>query len=182
MYYLTQRLILRTLEIDEANLCLDYLVRNKDFLANWEPKRNEEYYTLKNAEKILHQKIFENETKKGVHLFLFLKDEKNLIGSISISNILWGAFLSCFLGYKLDKDFTNKGYMTEGIEEVISICFNDYKLHRIEANIIPRNAASIRVVEKLGFEYEGTSKKYLEINGVWEDHHHYVLLNESVEQ
>ncbi len=182
MYYLTQRLILRSLEIDEANLYLDYLVRNKDFLTQWEPKRNEEFYTLKNAENILQQKLFENETKKGVHLFLFLKDEKTLIGSISISNILWGAFLSCFLGYKLDKDYINKGYMTEGIEEVISICFNDYKLHRIEANIIPRNAASIRVVEKLGFEYEGTSKKYLEINGVWEDHHHFVLLNESVEQ
>lgn len=181
MYYLTQRLILRSLEIDEADLYLDYLVRNKDFLAEWEPQRNEEYYKLKNAENILQQKIFENETKKGVHLFLFLKDEKYLIGSISISNILWGAFLSCFLGYKLDKDYINKGYITEGIEEVISICFNDYRLHRIEANIIPRNAASIRVAEKLGFEYEGTSKKYLEINGKWEDHHHYVLLNDNVE-
>ena len=181
MFYLTQRLILRSLEIDEADIYLDYLIRNKEFLAEWEPQRNEEYYTLMNAETVLQQKNFENQTKKGVHLFLFLKDEKTLIGSISISNILWGVFLSCFLGYKLDKDFINKGYITEGIEEVISICFNDYKLHRIEANIIPRNAASVRVVQKLGFEFEGTSKKYLEINGLWEDHHHYVLLNEKVE-
>lgn len=92
MHYLTQRLILWALEIDEADLYLDYLVRNKDFLAQWEPKRNEEYYKLKNAENILHQKNFENETKKGVHLFLFLKDNKNLIGSISIFNIFWGRF------------------------------------------------------------------------------------------
>ena len=181
MYYLTQRLILRSLEIDEADLYLDYLVRNKDFLAEWEPIRIEEYFTLQNTEAILRQKILENETGSGIHLFLFLKDEKTLIGSISITNVLREPFLSCFLGYKLDKDHINKGYITEGIEEVISICFNDYQLHRIEANIIPRNIPSIRVVEKLGFEYEGTSRKYLKINGVWKDHHHYVLLNEKVE-
>jgi ribosomal-protein-alanine N-acetyltransferase len=64
---------------------------------------------------------------------------------------------------------------------VVEYAFNELKLHRIEANIIPRNAGSIRAVEKAGFTCEGTSKKYLQINGVWEDHAHYVRLNEKVE-
>jgi ribosomal-protein-alanine N-acetyltransferase len=59
--------------------------------------------------------------------------------------------------------------------------FGEYGLHRIEANIMPRNAASLRVVEKAGFHREGLAKKYLKINGVWEDHIHMVLLNDRME-
>ena len=59
--------------------------------------------------------------------------------------------------------------------------FTEKRLHRIEANIIPRNIASIKAIEKAGFIYEGISKKYLNINGVWEDHLHYVLLNSEIE-
>jgi ribosomal-protein-alanine N-acetyltransferase len=64
--------------------------------------------------------------------------------------------------------------------EVIRIAFDGMGLHRIEANIIPRNVRSRRVVEKLGFTLEGMSRKYLRINGVWEDHLHYALLNEKI--
>ncbi|WP_278244288.1 GNAT family N-acetyltransferase [Caldisalinibacter kiritimatiensis] len=92
-----------------------------------------------------------------------------------------GPFLSCFLGYKLDKDEVNKGYMTEALKMGIDIAFNELKLHRIEANIMPKNEASLRIVKKLGFYEEGVAKKYLKINGKWEDHIHMVLLNEDIE-
>ncbi len=71
--------------------------------------------------------------------------------------------------------------MTEAIVKMVAIAFEKLSLHRIEANIIPRNTRSIRTVEKAGFEYEGISKKYLKINGVWEDHVHMVILNEAME-
>lgn len=89
-------------------------------------------------------------------------------------------FLSCHLGYKLDKDEINKGYTTEAIEKGIDIIFNEFGLHRIEANIMPKNKSSLRVVEKLGFCNEGLAYKYLKINGKWEDHIHIVLLNDKV--
>lgn len=181
MKFPTERLILRSLEIEEAPLLLDYLIRNKDFLAEWEPIRNEDYFTIENIRTVLQKQTADNEEKKGLHLYLFTKDDNMLFGNINITNIIFGPFQSCFLAYKLDKDKINRGYITEGLREVINICFNNYLLHRIEANIIPRNIRSIKVVKKLGFEYEGSSKKYLKINGVWEDHHHYVLLNEKVE-
>ena len=104
-----------------------------------------------------------------------------VIGSIALSNVVTGAFWSCFLGYKLDQEHGGRGYMTEAVKAVVEYGFETLKLHRIEANIMPRNAASIAVVTKCGFEYEGTARKYLKINGVWEDHAHYVVLNEAVE-
>jgi ribosomal-protein-alanine N-acetyltransferase len=71
----------------------------------------------------------------------------------------------------------NHGYITEALRRAIRFAFEDLQLHRIEANIMPKNVRSIRVVEKLGFVNEGLSRKYLKIAGVWEDHVHYVLLN-----
>lgn len=64
---------------------------------------------------------------------------------------------------------------------MIAIAFRDLELHRIEANIMPHNKASLRVVEKQGFQFEGLAKKYLKIDGKWEDHIHMVLLNEEME-
>jgi len=96
-------------------------------------------------------------------------------------NIVRGVFLSCHLGYGLDKDEINKGYMTEALNAVIRFAFDKVKLHRIEANVMPRNKPSIRIVEKLGFKNEGLARKYLKINGKWEDHIHFVVLNKKLE-
>jgi ribosomal-protein-alanine N-acetyltransferase len=71
--------------------------------------------------------------------------------------------------------------MMEAVQSISNYAFGDLKLHRIEANIMPRNHASLKVVEKLGFFNEGTKRKYLKFNGTWEDHIHMVLLNEEVE-
>ena len=75
----------------------------------------------------------------------------------------------------------NSGMMTDALKRAIRFAFEDMKLHRIEANIMPHNTRSISVVEKLGFVNEGLSRKYLKIAGKWEDHLHYVLLNPNEE-
>ena len=75
-----------------------------------------------------------------LRLWIFKKgDMSRVIGTVAFNNIIRGAFLSCHLGYKLDKDEINKGYATEAIRKGIDIIFNYYGLHRIEANIMPRN-------------------------------------------
>ena len=103
-----------------------------------------------------------------------------VIGDLTFNNIVRGAFQSCHLGYKIDGRQLNQGFMTEALRCAIAYVFSELKLHRIEANIMPRNARSRRVVEKLGFVQEGLARKYLKINGAWEDHFHYVLLNDAV--
>ena len=95
--------------------------------------------------------------------------------------MVWGAFCSAFLGYKMDAEYQNKGYMTDAVRLVVRYAFETLGLHRLEANIMPRNAASLRVVKKNGFVAEGLARKYLKINGIWEDHIHMVKWNEGEE-
>jgi ribosomal-protein-alanine N-acetyltransferase len=71
--------------------------------------------------------------------------------------------------------------MTEAVAAVVTQAFTTLGLHRIEANAMPRNAASRRVLARLGFDEEGVSRHYLKIAGVWEDHVRHVLLNREME-
>ena len=64
---------------------------------------------------------------------------------------------------------------------MVEYAFQELRLHRIEANVMPRNRASLRVLEKNGFENEGLAKRYLQINGEWEDHIHMVIRNAAME-
>lgn len=182
--YETDRLMLKILDETNSPQVLDYYMRNRDFLEEWEPKQPNDFYTLEAQAAQLRNNSKEFEEKRALRLWIFKKGDKEgsrIIGTIAFNNIVWGAFLSCFLGYKLNKDEINKGYITEALKKGIEIAFNEYKLHRIEANIMPKNVRSLRVVEKLGFYNEGLAHKYLRISGKWEDHIHMVLLNEELE-
>ncbi|MDT8719255.1 GNAT family N-acetyltransferase [Clostridium sp. 19966] len=179
--YETERLVLKVLDKSYADLVLEYYSRNKLFLEEWEPRRNEGFYTKAYHEKELEKEYISIEKGDSFRVWILKKeDERKIIGSIGFSNIVRGAFLSCYLGYKLDKDEINKGYMTEAINKGIEIMFNEYGLHRIEANIMPKNKRSLRVAEKVGFYNEGLAYKYLNINGKWEDHIHMVFLNKRL--
>lgn len=178
--YKTERLVLRVIDKSYARLVLDYYKKNKIFLEEWEPIKNEEFYTIEYQEKQLESDLISMECGNQFRLWIFKRDDTRIIGSVGFSNIVGGSFLSCHLGYKLDEEELNKGFMTEAINKGIDIMFNEYKLHRIEANIMPKNKRSLRVTEKLGFSNEGLAHKYLRINGVWEDHIHMVMLNDNL--
>lgn len=178
--YETDRLILKVLDKNYAELVFEYYLENKEFLKDWEPTKNKEFYTIFYHEEQLDKDLVEIENYNSLRLWIFKKDDTKIIGCVSFSNIVRGVFMSCHLGYKLDKDEINKGYMTEAIKKGIDIIFNEFELHRIEANIMPRNISSLKVVEKLGFHNEGVAYKYLKINGEWEDHIHMVLLNDKL--
>jgi ribosomal-protein-alanine N-acetyltransferase len=179
--YYTDRLVMNVLKPNQTLKTLDYYGRNRDFLKEWEPDRSDSFYTYPYQHELLKQEYEEYKKKSMIRLWIFKKEDRNkAIGNICFSNIIYGNFLSCFLGYKLDKQEINKGYTTEAVKKGISIMFEEYKLHRIEANIIPENIRSIRVVEKLNFEKEGYSKRYLNINGEWRDHIHYAVYNDTL--
>ena len=177
----TKRLVLKTLDESSAAEVLDYYQRNKKFLNEWEASKNEDCFTLNYQRKLLKQQQKKMENGTLFRFWIYKKSNNKLIGSIAFNNIIRGAFQSCHLGYKLDKDEINQGYMTEALNTAIEYAFKELKLHRIEANIMPKNKPSFKVVEKLGFINEGISRKYLKINNSWEDHIHMVLLNEDLE-
>ena len=101
-----------------------------------------------------------------------------LAGVININEIVRGKFLSGYLGYYAFVPHNGRGYMNAGLTAVISRAFRMLRLHRLEANIQPDNEASRRLVERLGFRYEGLSPRYLKIAGQWQDHERWALTAE----
>jgi ribosomal-protein-alanine N-acetyltransferase len=83
------------------------------------------------------------------------------------------------VGYWIDESLAGRGYMPESVVAVLRFCFEQLLLHRVQISIIPRNHASRRVAEKLGIRAEGVAERYLEINGVWEDHIRYAITVEE---
>lgn len=180
----TERLSLRILDESEAPSVLSYCLRNRDFLQEWEPGRDEGYYSLSQQRELLAGDLQAMAEGRLFKVWIFERDGESpqtVIGTIALNNIVKGCFCSCHLGYRLDRLKTGRGYMTEGVRKVIDYAFGELGLHRIEANVMPRNMASLKVLGKLGFANEGVGRKYLKINGQWEDHIHMVLLNERME-
>lgn len=176
----TERLILKNLPPSYASKTLKFYEDNRDFLEPFEPERPSFFYTKHHQKQMLR---WDQEGFNGlgmVRLWIFEKNGPDMpIGTIALSNIIRGVFQSCFVGYKLDQKHIQQGYMTEAMLKVIEYAFFEMNLHRIEANIMPHNEPSLKLVRKLGFHEEGTAVKYLKIRGTWEDHIHMVLINED---
>jgi [ribosomal protein S5]-alanine N-acetyltransferase len=98
---------------------------------------------------------------------------------VALSNIVRGAWQNCTVGYYVDQTRNGRGYATEALGLATGFALTQAGLHRVQAGVMPRNAASIRVVEKNGFRFEGLARHYLQINGVWEDHNIYALTAEN---
>lgn len=176
----TERMYLTLSHPKLAERVADFNLRNKDALADREPARPRMYYTKRGMKKYL--KMDYKDTMKGTEFryYLTMKGSDKIIGTVCISSIAYGSVKACTLSYKIDKDYHNKGLCTEAVKEVINFAFNVLKLHRIEAEVMPRNGRSLRIMEKLGFEQEGLSRQCLEINNKWEDHYRFGLLNDKI--
>lgn len=183
---MTERLLLCQLNAENAVQINDYHRRNRDHFSEWSPLYEEDYYDEAFQKKLLNRQ--EVATQMGSMLKFWLVERhtdvhpKPIVGDVHFNNIIRGAFQSCFLGYKMDKNYLRCGYMFEALNKAIQYMFTVEKLHRIEANIMPYNDKSIALIEKLGFVKEGFSPKYLKINGKWENHLRYALINDRLEQ
>jgi [ribosomal protein S5]-alanine N-acetyltransferase len=99
-----------------------------------------------------------------------------LVGVINVSNIVFGSFRSGYLGYYAFAGSDQQGLMREALRATIRHAFGTLKLHRLEANIQPGNAASIALVRSCGFSKEGYSPRYLKIGGRWRDHERWAVV------
>jgi ribosomal-protein-alanine N-acetyltransferase len=111
-------------------------------------------------------------------LICLLSDEA-IVGSINLSQVFHGNFQSAYLGYYVGEPYAGRGLMTEALQLMLEHAFEDLKLHRLEANIQPANAASIALVEHAGFTREGFSRRYLKICGRWRDHERWAIIAED---
>ena len=102
-----------------------------------------------------------------------------IVGSAALSQIFRGVFQNAYLGYWVGEGHQRRGYTSEGVSLLLDRAFGPLGLHRVEANVMPRNEASLALVRRLGFRYEGLAERYLKIAGAWQDHEHWAMLAED---
>jgi ribosomal-protein-alanine N-acetyltransferase len=110
------------------------------------------------------------------------REDGAIVGFFDVSEIVRGLFQSAYLGYgavAAFAAFAGRGYMTEGMQLVLTRAFTELRLHRLEANIQPGNSASIALVRRSGFVREGLSERYLKIGGRWRDHERWAIRAEQ---
>ena len=109
---------------------------------------------------------------------LFLLDGR-FAGEVSLGSVQRGPFQMGYVGYWIDEALAGSGYVPEGVVLIMQYAFDVLQLHRLEAAIVPRNASSRRVADKLGLRDEGTAVRFLQIQGVYEDHIRYAMTMEE---
>ncbi|KKI94132.1 alanine acetyltransferase [Bacillus sp. SA1-12] len=175
----SKNIFVRTLEPDDAKASLHLELNNREFFQKFASRREESFYTLDGQLTRIKKNKELQELDQYYFFGIFLNESEKQIGSIMLSEILRGALQSCYVGYFLDRNHNGKGYMTEALRLIVDFAFNQLKLHRIEAGVMPHNIGSIRVLEKAGFHKEGVARKNVKINGKWEDHQVLAIINED---
>jgi [ribosomal protein S5]-alanine N-acetyltransferase len=174
-----ERIYIRFLDISDAAAVLDLQLRNKEFFKKYTTTKNENFYTLKLQEDIIKDNIIKKENDEKYSFGIFTKNSGELIGNVALTEVLRNSLQSCYIGYYLDMRHNGQGYMTEVVKRVVKFAFEDLKLHRIEAGVMPHNIRSMRVLEKAGFQKEGIARKNVKINGVWQDHQVLAIVSEN---
>ena len=167
-----RRVLLRPLLPTDFPAWREVRRRNSEWLTKWEPTRpvgapdvieDREAFSIRcNA----RQRELQLGSAYGFGIFV----DGEFAGEINLSSVQRGPFQSGSIGYWIDEAKAGKGYTPEALVVLAQYCFDELRLHRVEIAIVPRNEASLRVVQKLELRDEGISKGFLEIDGNWEDH------------
>ena len=125
-----------------------------------------------------YQREFRDNT--GYPFFIFTGEGETLVGGVTLSNVRRGVTQSASIGYWIGQPYQNNGFMSEAVAALLNYAFEDLSLHRIEAASLPDNYASMRVLAKNGFQREGLARQYLRINGRWQDHVLYSVIEDDL--
>ncbi len=169
----TQRLVLRPPRTGDVGELRRVLRHNQAHLHPWNPapRPGEDPTSITEVSNMVLRQRREWKIGRSFAFMVALRTEPaRLVGKIALNGVMRGAMHGAYLGYWMDVDHQNNGLCTEGIRAVLDFAFGPAQLHRIQAAIMPRNARSLRVIEKLGFRREGYAERYLQIAGKWEDH------------
>jgi ribosomal-protein-alanine N-acetyltransferase len=153
--------ILRPVVPDDSGELARLLRENRDFMAPFEPLRNERFFTSEGQ----RERIEESSSAS----FAIILDGA-IVGGVTISDLLYGPFRSATLGYWVAQRLNRRGLATRAVREAVEIAFRELDLHRLEAGTLVHNVPSQRVLEKNRFERIGLARRYLQIAGEWQDH------------
>ena len=143
---------------------------SRDFLTPWEPTWPADDLTRASFRRRIRRYFEDQRGDLAYPFFIFRRNDDALLGGLTLANVRRGCAQACTLGYWMGRDYAQRGYMTAAVRAMIPFAFGTLRLHRIEAACIPANAASIKLLERTGFQREGFARQYLCINGMWQDH------------
>ena len=170
---------IRPLEHGDAAELLEVRVASRGHLAAWEPAREESYFTQAAQRDLLEEATRAWDEDRGFAFAVLDAASGRIAGGVALSNVVRGAWQNATLGYWIDDTAGGRGHATRAVGLALRFAFEQANLHRVQPAVIPRNTASLRVVERNGFRREGRAARYLRINGVWEDHDIFALTAEE---
>lgn len=171
--------VLRPLTMADYAPWAEIRALSREHLVPWEPAWARDELTRSAFRRRLRHYQREAREDLGYAYGLFEEASEALIGGLTLSNVRRGVTQSASLGYWLGRPHVGRGRMSAAVRAIIPHAFGTLRLHRIEAATMPDNAASMRVLEGCGFAREGFARRYLKINGVWQDHILFALLAED---
>ncbi|WP_327252985.1 GNAT family N-acetyltransferase [Streptomyces sp. NBC_01244] len=165
---------MREIRTADAAGVAEALDRNRAYMAPYEPRRAEEFYTEAGQRGRIEELLTARADRRARPFVLLAAD--GVAGTITLQNIVRGALSSGAIGYWVDQAWAGKGLATAALHEVCRIARDEERLHRVEAGTRAENLASQRVLAKAGFEQYGLAPRYLHVGGDWRDHRLFQLL------
>jgi ribosomal-protein-alanine N-acetyltransferase len=176
------RVALRTPQMSDFPEWAALREQSRDFLKQWEPIWPVDDLTRGAFRRRLKRYAEDQRSDQAYSFFILRKADNVLVGGITLANVRRGVAQAGSIGYWIGEPFAREGMMTDALGTLIPFSFATLRLHRLEAACIPTNTASIRLLEKSGFEREGYARQYLCINGIWQDHVLYARIKDDPPQ
>ena len=170
--------ILRPLRAKDRGQWEALRAENIEWLRPWEATSPEPMATGMAFRQLIRH--FDREATEGRLQPFVIETEGRLVGQMHLFGIAWGSLRSACAGYWVAESFAGQGIVPFALAAACDHAFLVLGLHRVEVNIRPENVASLRVVEKLGFQEEGLRRRYLHIDGQWRDHRSFALITEDL--
>jgi ribosomal-protein-alanine N-acetyltransferase len=150
------------------------------FLRPWEPEWAPDELSRSAFRRRL--RYYQRDMREGLgYAFLIFRNgDSKLVGGITLSNARRGVSQSLSVGYWIGEAYSQQGLMTSALTAIIPFVFSTLGFHRLEAACLPSNAPSRRLLENCGFQYEGLARQYLRINGNWQDHLLYAVIEDDM--
>ena len=161
----------------DARVLQQLLLDNRSWLRRWEatsPDGPVSFDMRLSIRRLLQQH------RDGAGVPYVMEYDGTVTGQLNVWGIARGSLASATIGYWIAEEFAGRNVTPISVALATDICFRDLNLHRVEICIRPENRASLRVVEKLGFRYEGYRRRYIHIDGDWRDHYAFALVREDV--
>ena len=168
---------IRPIRLRDARTLERELAENRGWLRKWEATNphGPMNFDVRSSIRALQQNA-----RAGLGLPFIIEVDGELAGQLNVSSIAYGSLSTATIGYWVSERFAGRGATPTAVALATDHCFFSVGLHRMEICIRPENEPSLRVVEKLGFRYEGLRRRYIHINGDWRDHFCFALTVDEV--